>query len=60
MQTVQSDLAFGKDTAPLYDDFDTVSINLNFPGNAGHRKICHSIYGEKSHLVIIAFAKAVK
>ena len=55
-----SDLILGKDTAPMYDVFDAVSISLNSPTPKGYQKICHSIYGEESHAALLKFAMNVK
>ncbi len=55
-----SDLIFDRDTAPMYDSFDVVSISLNTPSPERYQEICHSIFGERSHEALITFAKNVK
>ena len=57
----QSDLYFGKDTAPLYKDaFDSVSISLNTPCAEKYNEICHPVYGLNTFDAILLFAKNVK
>lgn len=55
-----SDLIFERDTAPMYNLFDVVSISLNTPSPERYQEICHSIFGEQSHGALITFAKNVK
>ena len=56
-----SDLIWGRDTAPDYEDaFDIVSISLNTPTAEKYQAICHSIYGEKSFDALLNFAGNVK
>ena len=57
----QSDLIWGRDTAPDYEGaFDTVSISLNTPTAEKYQAICHSVYGEKSFDALLKFAANVK
>ena len=56
----QSDLYFGRDTAPDFSVFDAVSISLNSPSPEGYDKICKSIYGENALPAILKFAGNVK
>lgn len=56
-----SDLIWQKNTAPDYEGaFDIVSISLNTPNPKKYDEICHSRFGEKSHVALIEFAKNVK
>ena len=56
----QSDLIFGKDTSPLYEDaFDTVSVSLNASNAERYQEICHPVYGKETFSAIIAFAENV-
>ena len=56
----QSDLILGRDSAPLYDVFDEVSISLNSSSAESYQRICHSVYGERAFDAILEFAKNVK
>ena len=57
----QSDLIFGKNTAPMYTDaFDTVSISLNSASADGYFDMCRPVYGKKAFDAILTFAKNVK
>ena len=57
----QTDLIFGKRTAPLYEGaFDSVSISLNAPTAEGYQNICHSRFGAPVFDAILRFAADVK
>lgn len=57
----QTDLIYGKPTAPMYEGaFDSVSISLNAPTAEGYQKICHSRFGEAAFDAILRFASEVK
>ena len=57
----QSDLIYGKDTAPMYKDaFDSVSVSLNAPTAARYDEICHSVYGDIALDAVVSFASNVK
>ena len=44
----QSDLIYGKDTAPMYRGaFDAVSISLNAPSAEKYQAVCHSVFVNK-------------
>ena len=56
----QSDLIFGKDTAPMYKDaFDSVSISLNASNAERYHEICRSVYGKEAFSSLINFAQNV-
>ncbi len=56
----QSDLILGRDTAPEYSVFDTVSISLNSPTAEGYVEICKPVFGSAAFFAILDFAKSVK
>lgn len=57
----QADLIWEKDVTPDFKGlFDTVSISLNSPYASEYQKVCHSVFGEKSHKALIDFAEKLK
>ncbi len=57
----QSDLRYGRDTAPMFKDaVDTVSISLNAPNAEEYQRVCHSQFGTAAFDALLAFASHVK
>lgn len=57
----QSDLLYGKDTAPMFKDaVDTVSISLNAPNAEEYQRVCHSKFGAAAFGALLTFASNVK
>lgn len=57
----QSDLLYGKDTAPMFKDaVDTVSISLNAPNAEEYQRVCHSKFGTAAFGALLKFAANVK
>lgn len=57
----QSDLIYGKDTAPLYAGmFDSISISLNSADAKKYQDVCHSQFGEEAYSSMLNFASNVK
>lgn len=56
----QSDLILGRNTAPEYEVFDTVSISLNTPSPVRYAEICLPHFGERAFFAMLEFAKNVK
>ncbi len=57
----QSDLIWGRDTAPVYEGlFDSISISLNSADAKKYQEVCHSVYGEAAYEGILEFAKNVQ
>ena len=57
----QSDLLYGKDTAPMFKDaVDTVSISLNAPNAEEYQRVCHSQFGTAAFGALLTFASNVK
>lgn len=57
----QSDLIFGRNTAPDYEGaFDSVSISLNAPTAEGYDRICHSKFGMSAFDAMLKFASEVQ
>ena len=57
----QSDLLYGKDTAPMFKDaVDTVSISLNAPSAEKYDRLCHPKFGLEAWPAILRFTEEVK
>lgn len=57
----QSDLLYGKDTAPMFNGaVDTVSISLNAPNSDDYQRVCHSKFGVAAYGALLTFAANVK
>lgn len=55
-----SDLIHKKDTTPLFQNIDSVSVSLNASTPEKYDELCHSIYGLEALPAILRFTKNVK
>ena len=55
-----SDLIHKKDTTPLFQNIDSVSVSLNASTPEKYDELCHSIYGLEALPAILRFTKKCK